>query len=70
MRSHCTEKDATADSSVGRRGCSQRPPQGFGTDSAVITELATRLEHGARFTADPRAVLEKSADRGFTQIAA
>ncbi len=28
------------------------PPQGLGTDLAVITELATRLLHGARFTAE------------------
>jgi hypothetical protein len=34
----------------------RKPPQGFGTDSAVITELATRLVHGARFTAEPRTV--------------
>jgi hypothetical protein len=32
------------------------PPRGLGTDLAVITELATRLVHGARFTAEPRTV--------------
>jgi assimilatory nitrate reductase catalytic subunit len=42
-----------------RRRALRKPPHGLGTDLAVITELATRLGHGARFTADPRAVFEE-----------
>jgi hypothetical protein len=37
-----------------------RATAGLGTDLAVITELATRLGHGARFTAEQRAVFEVS----------
>ena len=40
----------------GRGSRPLRPPQGFGTDLVVITELATRPVHGARFTAEPRTV--------------
>jgi assimilatory nitrate reductase catalytic subunit len=42
-----------------RRRALREPPPGIGTDLEVITELATRLERGARFTAEPRAVFEE-----------
>jgi len=56
------EEDGTMTNLEGRvlrRRALREPPQGLGTDLAVITELATRLGHGARFTAEPRAVFEE-----------
>jgi assimilatory nitrate reductase catalytic subunit len=56
------EEDGTMTNLEGRvlrRRALRQPPQGLGTDLAVIAELATRFGHGARFTADPRAVFEE-----------
>ncbi|HEY8473887.1 MAG TPA: molybdopterin oxidoreductase family protein [Natronosporangium sp.] len=56
------EEDGTTTNLAGRvlrRRALRHPPAGVWTDLAVIAELARRLGHGGRFTADAEAVFEE-----------
>jgi assimilatory nitrate reductase catalytic subunit len=56
------EEDGTMTNLEGRvlrRRALRAPPAGVRTDLAVLAELAHRLGHGGRFTADPAAVFEE-----------
>ncbi len=56
------EEDGTMTNLEGRvlrRRALCEPPSGVGTDLGVLAELGTRLAHGARIDADPRAVFDE-----------